>query len=207
MMRCIDVHGIKDLKTWLQAFVKDNEKWIPETAAAILASESTRAFVDPSLRIQAWAPLKSATQQSAGRKGSKYRAARQKQNEWAIKERELLDQVRSTTGKKRKSINAKRKAAAVKAAKYKKLSIAERNKSGASRRPLIDTGRLWHSITYQGQVVTTDALYAAVHQWGGKGGMIPARPFIPITLDGKTTDHAAELIARTVATRLSSRLK
>ena len=200
MRRSIEFEGVNDLDAWLQSFIKDNEAWIPQTAASILSAEASRAFVEPTLRIEPWAPLKASTRNNAGRQGSKYRSARTKRNEWALKEQELRAQVREATGKKRKSLEAKRKAASVKAASWRKRAIDERNKAGGMRRPLIDTGRLWHSLTYQGAIVTSDARYAGYHQWGT--GEIPARPFVPVTATGQTTEHAAKAITEALGARL-----
>ncbi len=55
--------------------------------------------------------------------------------------------------------------------------------------PLVDTGRLRDSITYQasddGVEVGTNVVYAAIHQFGGMAGRgqkvhIPARPYMPV---------------------------
>lgn len=67
MRRSIEFEGVNDLDAWLQSFIKDNEAWIPQTAASILSAEASRAFVEPALRIEPWAPLKASTRSRAGR--------------------------------------------------------------------------------------------------------------------------------------------
>ncbi len=69
-------------------------------------------------------------------------------------------------------------------------------------KPLIDTGRLRRSITYQAGRrhvdVGTNVVYAGTHQWGTVH--VPARPFVPIDIEGNWTGSLVELefIKRTV---------
>lgn len=195
--------GWDDIDKMIERFAKDAEDWIPNTAAAILSSIATRSFVEPALRISAWAPLSDAVMQASGRNGNKYKTRRTQYNVWRNRAEEYRRAAKNAkSNKARKSYMAKRKAAEEKAKKYRAQSIVERNKHAVvNRRPLIDTGRLWHSITYQDGIVTTDAPYASVHQWGGKGGTIPARPFVPITPDGKTTERVADEISNALRIR------
>lgn len=195
--------GWEDIDKMIERFAKDAEDWIPNTAAAILSSMATRAFVEPALRISAWAPLSNAVMQASGRNGKKYKTRRTQYDTWRKRAEEFRKAAKTAkSSKERKSYNAKRKAAEDKARNYRKQSIVERNKYAVvNRRPLIDTGRLWHSPTHQDGVVTTDAPYASVHQWGAKGGAIPARPFVPITPDGKTTERVANEISNALRVR------
>lgn len=80
---------------------------------------------------------------------------------------------------------------------------AARRKGGKGGQPLLDTGRLRNSINYQANassvVVGASAKYAGTHQFGAKKGAfgrttrnspipwgdVPARPFVPISADGK----------------------
>lgn len=104
--------------------------------------------------------------------------------------------------KERKRLNAKRKAAEAKARQFRANSLMERDAfSSSNRKPLIDTQRLWHSISYIGGFVTSDAPYAAVHQWGSVNGVIPARPYVPIYRDGTATSKAAQAIEQAMAIR------
>jgi len=64
-------------------------------------------------------------------------------------------------------------------------------------RPLVDTGQLAHTIRWQpitgGVAVGTDRFAdlfengAAVHQFGSRDGTIPARPFLGLSNDDRTT--------------------
>lgn len=93
---------------------------------------------------------------------------------------------------------------------WKRLSkvTATRRKGGAGQ-PLLDTGRLRNSITYRATgnsvEVGTNVKYATTHQFGAAQGAfgrtrrggpipwghIPARPFMPITDNGKVWLPAA----------------
>ncbi len=77
----------------------------------------------------------------------------------------------------------------------------------AGKKPLIDSGFLRQQIvqnaTPTALTVEATALYAAIHQFGGKAGKglavtIPARPFLPIHQDGTLYPQESELILREI---------
>lgn len=83
---------------------------------------------------------------------------------------------------------------------------AKGSRALANKKVLIDSGFLRQQIvpssTSSSLSVTATALYAAIHQFGGKTGSgswipgktIPARPFIPIHADGSLYPQESELI-------------
>lgn len=75
----------------------------------------------------------------------------------------------------------------------------------ANKKPLIDTGFLRNNIFPQVSgntlIVGTPAKYAAIHQFGGQAGRgrkvtIPARPFLPVRLDGTLYPQEQELVLK-----------
>jgi phage virion morphogenesis protein len=87
---------------------------------------------------------------------------------------------------------------------YKKngeLSAAAQRRKDAGFRILQHTGQLASSVTtdYDSNqaVVGSNKVYAAIHQFGGEAGRgrkveITARPYLPITTDGKLQPEARE---------------
>jgi phage gpG-like protein len=80
---------------------------------------------------------------------------------------------------------------------------AKGSRALANKKPLIESGFLRQQIvpssTATSLSVTATALYAAIHQFGGKAGRglsvtIPARPFLPIHQDGSLYPQESELI-------------
>lgn len=80
---------------------------------------------------------------------------------------------------------------------------AKGNRALASKKVLIDSGFLRQQIvpssTETSLSVTATALYAAIHQFGGKAGRgltvtIPARPYLPVRQDGSLYPKESELI-------------
>jgi len=80
---------------------------------------------------------------------------------------------------------------------------AKGSRALANKKPLIDSGFLRQQIvpssTATSLSVTATALYAAIHQFGGKAGRgltvtIPARPFLPVRQDGSLYPQESELI-------------
>lgn len=78
--------------------------------------------------------------------------------------------------------------------KWKPLSSATLKKSKGLKKKLVDKGKLVNSIstshTTKSANIGTNVPYAAIHQFSGKAGrnhkvIIPARPFIPISKEGK----------------------
>ena len=73
--------------------------------------------------------------------------------------------------------------------------------------PLIDTGRLWHSITSQGAAVTSDAPYAKYHQFGSADGKHPPpRPFVPVSKDGALVPKVERYVKAALEAELKRRL-
>ena len=106
--------------------------------------------------------------------------------------------------------------------------------SGGSHALLKKSGTLWRSIaitnvTASSVSITSDRIYAGIHQFGGvikpkkaggslvfsvagkkvfaKSVTIPARPFFPVTSGGQFTEAAKKAIAHTVTLKLKSLLK
>lgn len=80
---------------------------------------------------------------------------------------------------------------------------AKGSRALANKKVLIDSGFLRQQIvpssTATSLSVTATAIYAAIHQFGGKAGRglkvtIPARPFFPIHQDGSLYPQESELI-------------
>lgn len=80
---------------------------------------------------------------------------------------------------------------------------AKGSRALANKKVLIDSGFLRRQIvpssTDTSLSVTATALYAAIHQFGGKAGRgltvsIPARPFLPVHKDGSLYPQESELI-------------
>ncbi len=80
---------------------------------------------------------------------------------------------------------------------------AKGSRALGNKKPLIDSGFLRQQIvpssTATSLSVTATALYAAIHQFGGKAGRgltvtIPARPFLPVRQDGSLYPKEGELI-------------
>lgn len=78
--------------------------------------------------------------------------------------------------------------------KWKPLSSATLKKTKGTKKKLVDKGKLVNSIhtshTTKSASIGTNVPYAVIHQFGGKAGrnhkvIIPARPFIPISKEGK----------------------
>jgi phage gpG-like protein len=103
--------------------------------------------------------------------------------------------------------------------------------SAASHALLKKSGTLWRSIaitnvTASSVSITSDRVYAAIHQFGGvikpkqaggslvfsiagkkvfaKSVTIPARPFFPVTSGGQFTEAAQKAIVSTVSLKLKS---
>lgn len=60
--------GREELDHFLARLSADVAAWAPGTAAAVLAAEATRAFIEPGLRAAPWPPLDAAVAAEAGRK-------------------------------------------------------------------------------------------------------------------------------------------
>jgi phage gpG-like protein len=89
---------------------------------------------------------------------------------------------------------------------------AQRIKDGGFR-ILQHTGALASSITTDSDsnhaVIGSNKVYAAIHQFGGDAGRgkkvsIPARPFLPITEDGKLQPEAEQAVLETVLYHLQT---
>lgn len=99
---------------------------------------------------------------------------------------------------------------------YKKngeLSAAAQRRKDAGFRILQHTGQLASSVTtdYDSNqaVVGSNKVYAAIHQFGGEAGRgrkveIPARPYLPITTDGKLQPEAREEVLDTILRHLKT---
>ena len=93
---------------------------------------------------------------------------------------------------------------------------AKGNRALGYKKPLIDSGFLRQQIvpssTATSLSVTATALYAAIHQFGGKAGRglavtIPARPFLPVRQDGSLYPQESQLILAEINDYLTEGLK
>lgn len=99
---------------------------------------------------------------------------------------------------------------------YKKngeLTAAAQRRQDAGFRILQHSGQLASSVTtdYDSNqaVVGSNKVYAAIHQFGGEAGRgrkveIPARPYLPITTDGKLQPEAREEVLDTILRHLKT---
>lgn len=78
--------------------------------------------------------------------------------------------------------------------KWKPLSRSTLKNIKGAKKKLVDKAKLVNSIstthTAKSATIGTNVVYARIHQFGGKAGrnhkvIIPARPFIPISKEGK----------------------
>jgi len=99
---------------------------------------------------------------------------------------------------------------------YKKngeLSAAAQRRKDAGFRILQHSGQLASSVStdYDSNqaVIGSNKVYAAIHQFGGEAGRgrkvnIPARPYLPITTDGKLQPEAREEVLDTILRHLKT---
>ena len=105
--------------------------------------------------------------------------------------------------------------------RWKALSeVTKQLRQGKKKKPpekgfriLQKTGSLASSITAHydesSATVGSNKVYAAIHQFGGQAGRglkvtIPARPFLPLTADGKLTPETEQAVLDTVLEHLKS---
>lgn len=87
----------------------------------------------------------------------------------------------------------------------------------SGKKPLVDTGQLADTINWQfipdGVMVGTNRFAdlfdsgAAVHQFGSRNGRIPARPFLPVTADGRLQDGVEDEITNVLRAALENALR
>lgn len=91
--------------------------------------------------------------------------------------------------------------------KWKPLSSATLKKTKGTKKKLVDKGKLVNSIstshTTKSASIGTNVPYARIHQFGGKAGrhhkvIIPARPFMPISKEGKIPKKVQEEIQKLI---------
>ena len=99
---------------------------------------------------------------------------------------------------------------------YKKngeLTVAAQRRQDSGFRILQHTGQLAASVStdYDSNqaVIGSNKVYAAIHQFGGEAGRgrkveIPARPYLPITTDGKLQPEAREEVLDTILRHLKT---
>lgn len=202
------ITGADKIVEKLEATARAAQDWMPKKAASMLAAYAQRAFREPSLRDpdKPWEPLKDST---IAARGSRARKA-QKDAKLARKAaKDALAAIGSAKSAKeadklaRRAVRAKARAKA-KAAYAKSTMNAV---AAGTVSPLIDTGRLWHSITSQGAAVTSDAPYAKYHQFGSEDGKHPPpRPFVPVRTDGSIVPKVERYVQAALEAELKRRL-
>lgn len=197
------IRGADEVVRKLEAAARAATDWMPKKAAGLVAAYSQRAFREADLRPSPWAPL---AQSTIAARGSRARKA-QKDAKLARKAaKDALAAIGSAKSAKeadklaRRAVRAKARAKA-KAAYAKSTMNAV---AAGTVSPLIDTGRLWHSVTSQGAAVTSDAPYAKYHQLGTK--KMPARPFVPVKPDGSLVPKVERYVKAALEAELAKRL-
>lgn len=93
------------------------------------------------------------------------------------------------------------------------MTVAAQRRQDAGFRILQHTGQLAASVStdYDSTqaVIGSNKVYAAIHQFGGEAGRgrkveIPARPYLPITTDGKLQPVAREEVLDTILRHLKT---
>lgn len=197
------IRGADEVVRKIEAAARAATDWMPKKAAGLVAAYSQRAFREADLRPSPWAPL---AQSTIAARGSRARKA-QKDAKLARKAaKDALAAIGSAKSAKeadklaRRAVRAKARAKA-KAAYAKSTMNAV---AAGTVSPLIDTGRLWHSVTSQGAAVTSDAPYAKYHQLGTK--KMPARPFVPVKPDGSLVPKVERYVKAALEAELAKRL-
>ena len=197
------IRGADEVVRKLEAAARAATDWMPKKAAGLVAAYSQRAFREADLRPSPWAPL---AQSTIAARGSRARKA-QKDAKLARKAaKDALAAIGSAKSAKeadklaRRAVRAKARAKA-KAAYAKSTMNAV---AAGTVSPLIDTGRLWHSVTSQGAAVTSAAPYAKYHQLGTK--KMPARPFVPVKPDGSLVPKVERYVKAALEAELAKRL-
>ena len=197
------IRGADEVVRKLEAAARAATDWMPKKAAGLVAAYSQRAFREADLRPSPWAPL---AQSTIAARGSR---ARKAQKDAKLARKAAKDALAAIGGAKsaveadklaRRAVRAKARAKA-KAAYAKSTMNAV---AAGTVSPLIDTGRLWHSVTSQGAAVTSDAPYAKYHQLGTK--KMPARPFVPVKPDGSLVPKVERYVKAALEAELAKRL-
>lgn len=201
------VFGIEELRRKLEDAGREARDWAPAKAASMLAEYARRAFREPGLRPAPWPPLAAST---LGRAGAASKGATDARKKAAEFRRKAYEQDYATVwleGKAKKKAAKAAEAAAKKAREWRGKAKAAKAAGAGRRQPLIDTGRLWQSVTSQGARVTSDAPYAVYHQFGSIDGRHPpARPFVPVREDGTALEKVGRYIAAALEQELRRRL-
>jgi len=197
------ITGADKIVEKLEATARAAQDWMPKKAASMLAAYAQRAFRETDLRPSPWEPLKDST---IAARGSRARKAQKDAKAARKAAKDALAAI--TTAKSAKEADKlERRAARAKARAKAKAAYAKSTMNAVAAgtvSPLIDTGRLWHSITSQGAAVTSDAPYAKYHQLGSADGKHPPpRPFVPVKKDGSLVPK----VERYVKAALEAELK
>ena len=198
------IRGADDVVKRLEAAARAATDWMPKKAASMLAEYSRRAFREPALRPEPWAPL------APGTIAARASSARKAQKDAKMARKAAKDALAAIGGAKsaKEADKLARRAARAQARAKAKTAYAKgamKNVAAGSVSPLIDTGRLWQSVTSQGAAVTSDAPYAAFHQFGTK--KMPARPFVPAKSDGTLVPKVERYVQAALETELKRRLR
>lgn len=200
------IRGADEVVRKLEAAARAATDWMPKKAASMIAEYSRRAFREPGLRPETWKPLSDST--IASRASSARKA--QKDAKMARKAaKDALAAIGSAKSAKEADKLARRASRAQARAKAKTAYAkgAMKNVAAGSVSPLIDTGRLWQSVTSQGAAVTTDAPYAKYHQFGSADGKHPPpRPFVPVKKDGTLVPKVERYVKDALEKELARRL-
>lgn len=197
------ITGADKIVEKLEATARAAQDWMPKKAASMLAAYAQRAFRETDLRPSPWEPLKDSTIAARGsraRKAQKDAKAARKAAKDALAAITTAKSAKEADKLERRAVRAKARAKA-KAAYAKSMMNAV---AAGTVSPLIDTGRLWHSVTSQGAAVTSDAPYAKYHQLGTK--KMPARPFVPVKPDGSLVPKVERYVKAALEAELNRHL-
>ena len=197
------ITGADEVIKKLASSARAAQDWMPKKAASMLAEYARRAFREDGLRPSPWAPLAQSTIAARGsraRKAQKDAKAARKAAKDALAAITTAKSAKEADKLERRAVRAKARAKA-KAAYAKSMMNAM---AAGTVSPLIDTGRLWHSVTSQGAAVTSDAPYAKYHQLGTK--KMPARPFVPVKPDGSLVPKVERYVKAALEAELNRHL-
>ncbi len=197
------IRGADEVVRKLEAAARAATDWMPKKAAGLVAAYSQRAFREADLRPSPWAPL---AQSTIAARGSR---ARKAQKDAKLARKAAKDALAAIGGAKsaKEADKLARRAVRAKARAKAKAAYAKSTMNAVAAgtvSPLIDTGRLWHSVTSQGAAVTSDAPYAKYHQLGTK--KMPARPFVPVKPDGSLVPKVERYVKAALEAELAKRL-
>lgn len=198
-----EISGADEVVRKLEAAARAATDWMPKKAAGLVAAYSQRAFREADLRPSPWAPL---AQSTIAARGSR---ARKAQKDAKLARKAAKDALAAIGGAKsaKEADKLARRAVRAKARAKAKAAYAKSTMNAVAAgtvSPLIDTGRLWHSVTSQGAAVTSDAPYAKYHQLGTK--KMPARPFVPVKPDGSLVPKVERYVKAALEAELAKRL-